>query len=114
MEMTELPEPWKRAMERAAADKLHALRINDRAYAVRSTSHRGSQHIVELDAAGKIVNCTECPGWRGRSKPCKHAACVARRLLREGRCSKPAQPARDEYQPIESTGGRRLFREASA
>src|SRR3954451_1636114 len=84
MTAVQLPDVWQRAMERAASDRLHALRLNTRAYAVRSTHlARGTHHIVSLDEHGKIVSCSDCPGWRGRQRPCKHAGCVARRLLRE-------------------------------
>lgn len=86
MSTAPLPHSWKRAMERAAADHLHAIRLNRLAYAVRSTEHApGTHHVVRLDPSGRIVGCSECPGWKGRHHPCKHAGCVARRLLREQR-----------------------------
>lgn len=84
MTTTALPDSWQRAMERATADRLHALKLNQRAYAVRSTKLApGTHHIVSLDDCSKIVSC-DCPGWRGRQHPCKHSAAVAKRLMREG------------------------------
>lgn len=84
-----IPEVWQRAMDRATADHLHAIRLDAGGYAVRSTSsHPGDHHIVVV-RNGKIVRCTRCPGWGGRDNPCKHAGAVAKRLMRE---SKPVAP----------------------
>ena len=86
----QIPEAWERAMARATADHLHALKLNERTYAVRSTKTApGTHHVITLDESGKISGC-DCPGWRGRQHPCKHSAAVAKRLMREQGYRKPA------------------------
>lgn len=83
---------WERAMENARRERLKAERVNDRIYAVRSTSRPGSKHLVIFGAGGRIERCTECEGWRHYAEalaagilrtPCKHAGAAARRKLRE-------------------------------
>ena len=80
-----LPQAWQKAIARAEAEQLQALPLADGSYAVPSTKYAlGSFHIVRLEA-GKIVECTNCPGWEngGRQRPCKHVGCVARLILSE-------------------------------
>ena len=85
-----LPAAWQRAIARAEADHLQALPLADGSYAVPSTKlHLGSFHIVQLDPAGHIVGCSDCPGFRGRHAPCKHAGAVARDILAAHQVEQP-------------------------
>ncbi len=81
-----LPETWKRAMDRATESKLQAIKLDDAHYIVKSRKYApGAYHMVSLDAAGRICDCSNCPGWThgGRQRPCYHAGAVAKRLMRE-------------------------------
>jgi hypothetical protein len=66
-------------MERAMREGLKATKRVDGSFRVPSVSEPGKVHIVTLDEAGHIVDCSDCKGWEryGRSNPCKHAGAVA-------------------------------------
>lgn len=86
MEMTATVTPtsaWCRAMERAIREHVKPTRQTDGSYRVRSTSRPGVVHIVSVDAAGRIVDCSDCPGWKsgGRQRPCKHAGATALAIM---------------------------------
>jgi len=70
---------WQAAMQRALRDHLKATRQVDGTYRVPSVSQPGKWHIVSLDKAGHIIDCSDCKGWEngGRERPCKHAGAVA-------------------------------------
>jgi len=70
---------WCRAMQRAISEHVKPTKQTDGAFRVHSTSRPGVFHIVSVDASGRIVACSDCPGWAqgGRRRPCKHAGSVA-------------------------------------
>ena len=107
-----LPSSWQRAGDRALSHRLHAEKVNDRLYVVRSVSCPGTKHVVYLDTRGHIVLC-DCKGWRGRPSPCLHAACVARRLLRERGILIPPHPVLEVVE-TERTMRDQLFRMEAA
>jgi len=74
---------WTRAMQRAHDQRVKPTRRTDGTFRVRSTSRPGTFHIVSVDAAGHIVDCSDCPGWAngGRQRPCKHAGATALAML---------------------------------
>ncbi len=78
--MTITPSPtWTKAMQRAIREDLKPTRRVDGAFRVCSISHPGTVHIVTLDGAGHIADCSDCLGWvhGGRAHPCKHAGATA-------------------------------------
>ena len=80
--MTEIPEPWLRAAERAKNASLRPIKLDEGRYLLPSVSGAaGTFHTVHV-FAGKIVFC-DCLGWRGRRKPCQHAGAVADLMLAE-------------------------------
>jgi hypothetical protein len=96
MAMTQV-ELETRATARAADEGLHTFRLAGQgAYLVKSRkSDPGSMHVVRVDSAGHVLDCSDCKGWEYR-RSCTHAAAVTRRLEREARKSRP------EPDPIES------------
>lgn len=106
--------PWCRAMQRAIREGVKPTRQTDGTFRVRSVSRPGKCHIVSVDGAGHIVECSDCPGWKsgGRQRPCKHAGSVALAIV----FLKGANitPARTEPMPVPSPSCSRgqLFRVA--
>ncbi len=70
---------WCRAMQRAIRENVKPTKQTDGTYRVRSISRPGVNHIVTVDQAGRIVDCSDCKGWAngGRQRPCKHAGATA-------------------------------------
>ena len=92
-------EMHAKALERAQAERLQAIRITDGSrYLVRSRfSAPGSHHLLEV-VDGRVVRC-DCLGWHYR-QVCAHAAAVRRRLTREAKRPRPApKPWQDATAP---------------
>jgi hypothetical protein len=85
MAMTQV-ELETRATSRAADEGLHTFRLAGQdAYLVKSRkSDPGGMHVVRVDSAGHVLDCSDCKGWEYR-RSCTHAAAVSRRLEREAR-----------------------------
>jgi hypothetical protein len=113
-----IPEAWERAMQRAAEERLRCFRLDHDRFAVASTRYApGTYHEVTVDGSGHISGCSNCPGWRGRQHPCRHAGAVARRLLREQGARPPkSEPVSRDSGVVESarTTRRQLFRTEAA
>lgn len=105
MDTAQTLEAWQKAMDAATAEKLHAERVNERLYVVRSTSGKGlkgqeiTRHEVRLAfpkgaTMPKIVLCAECKGWEmweehKSSRPCKHAGAVCKAECKRRRIRMP-------------------------
>jgi len=114
MEMTVTVTPtsaWCRAMERAIRENVKPTRQTDGSFRVPSVSTPGTFHIVTVDQAGHIIDCSACPGWaNGGRRPCKHAASVALAIM--FLAGAHSTPARSEPAPVPSPSRSRgqLFR----
>ncbi len=106
--------PWCRAMQRARREGLKPTRQTDGTYRVRSTSRSGVFHVVRVDGAGHIIDCSDCPGWArgGRQRPCKHAGTTALAIV--FLAGAHITPARTEPVPVQSPNCSRgqIFRTA--
>ncbi len=105
---------WCRAMERARRENVKPTKRSDGTYRVRSISRPGAFHIVSVDQAGHIVDCSDCPGWTqgGRQRPCKHAGATALAIVYLSGAH--ITPSRSEPAPVPSPSRSRgqIFRTA--
>ena len=74
---------YARAYRKAEQLRLHAFEVKtDRLYRVRSQRAGHPAHYIEVTEGGLVCDCES-----GRAgAPCVHAAAVARRREREGKC----------------------------